>query len=166
MLHIEAGLALVRMTFDDLQDAAGYVCTKRDFESANGDDEDEEEDEEEEEEEEKKKEKDEEDEDDDDDEEGAVQRLSRHAGKIEQDIAGLKRSTQLAKLSRRVRESSTPEAWSASARRLKRAGYDFAPRTLSWINPAIRARVSIAIDENSAGVFRTIGLASVNRVRA
>ena len=47
-----------------------------------------------------------------------------------------------------------------------RAGYDFAPRTLSWINPAIRARVSIAIDENSAGVFRTIGLASVNRVRA
>ena len=107
MPHIEAGLALVRMTFDDLQDAAGYVCTKRDFESANGDDEDEEEDEEEEEE--KKKEKDEEDEDDDDDEDGAIQHLSRHAGKIEQDIAGLKRTTQLAELSRRVRESSTPE---------------------------------------------------------
>jgi hypothetical protein len=47
-----------------------------------------------------------------------------------------------------------------------RAGYDFAPRTLSWINPAIRARVGIAINEDSAGVFRTIGLASVNRVRA
>jgi hypothetical protein len=106
MPHIEAGLALVRMTFDDLQDAAGYVCTKRDFESANGDDEDEEEDEEEE----KKKEKDEEDEDDDDDDDGAIQRLSRQAGKIEQDIAGLKRTTQLAELSRRVRESSTPEA--------------------------------------------------------
>jgi hypothetical protein len=76
MPHIEAGLALVRMTFDDFQDAAGYVCTKRDFESANGDDEDEEEEEEEDEEEEKKKEKDEEDEDDDDDDDGAVQRLS------------------------------------------------------------------------------------------
>jgi hypothetical protein len=127
MPHIEAGLALVRMTFDDLQDAAGYVCTKRDFESANGDDEEEEE--------EKKKEKDEEDEedeDDDDDDDGAIQRLSRQAGKI----------------------------------RLKRAGYDFAPRTLSRINPAIRARVGVAIDEHSAGVFRTIGLASVNRVRA
>ena len=62
MPHIEAGLALVRMTFDDLQDAADYVCTERDFESANGDDEDEEEEEEEEEEE--KKEKDEEDEED------------------------------------------------------------------------------------------------------
>jgi hypothetical protein len=109
MPHIEAGLALVRMTFDELQDAAGYVCTKRDFESANGDDEDEEE-EDEEEEEEKKKEKDEEDEDDDDDDDGAIQRLSRQAGKIEQDIAGLKRTTQLAELSRRVRESSTPEA--------------------------------------------------------
>jgi len=71
MPHIEAGLALVRMTFDDLQDAAAYVCTKRDFESANGDDEDEEEDEEEE----KKKEKDEEGEDDDDDDDGAIQRL-------------------------------------------------------------------------------------------
>jgi ABC-type Zn2+ transport system substrate-binding protein/surface adhesin len=117
------------MALDDWQDA-GYVCTKRDFESANGDDEDEEEDEEEEEE--KKKEKDEEDEDDDDDDDGAIQRLSRQAGKI----------------------------------RLKRARYDFAPRTLSWINPAIRARVGIAIDEDSAGVFRTIGLASVNGVRA
>jgi len=107
MPHIEAALALVRMTFDDLQDAAGYVCTKRDFESANGDDEDEDEEEE------KKKEKDqedEEDEDDDDDDDGAIQRLSRQAGKIEQDIAGLKRTTQLAELSRRVRESSTPEA--------------------------------------------------------
>src|SRR5918992_5344572 len=90
MPHIEAGLALVRMTFDDLQDAAGYVCTKRDFESANGDDEDEEEEEE------KKKEKDEEDEDDDDDDDdGAIQRLSRQAGKIEQDIAGLKRRRSL-----------------------------------------------------------------------
>jgi len=128
MPHIEAGLALVRMAFDDLQDAAAYVCTKRDFESANGDDEDEEEDEEEE----KKKEKDEEDEDDDDDDDGAIQRLSRQAGKI----------------------------------RLKRAGYDFAPRTLSRIDPAIRAGVSIAINEDSACVFRTIGLASVNRVRA
>jgi len=122
MPHIEAGLALVRMTFDDLQDAAGCVCTKRDFESANGDDEDEGEEEEEEEEEEKKKEKDEEDEDDDDDDDGAIQR--------------------------------------------SRAGYDFAPRTLSWINPAIRARVGIAINEDPAGVFRTIGLASVDRVRA
>ena len=99
MPHIEAGLALVRMTFDDLQDAAGYVCTKRDFESANGDDEDEEEDEEEEEE--KKKEKDEEDEDDDDDDDGANECLSRQAGKIEQHIAGLKRTRQLAELSRR-----------------------------------------------------------------
>ena len=74
MRHIEAGLALVRMTFDDLQDAAGYVCTKNDFESANGDDEDEEEDEEEE----KKKEKDEEDEDDedeDDEDDGAIRSL-------------------------------------------------------------------------------------------
>ena len=108
MPHIESGLALVRMTFDDLQDAAGYVCTKRDLESANGDDEDEEEDEEEEEE--KKKEKDEEDEDDEDDDDGANECLSRQAGEIEQDIAGLKRATQLAELSRRVRESSTPEA--------------------------------------------------------
>ena len=87
MPHIEAGLALVRMTFDDLRDAAGYVCTKRDFESANGDDEDEEEDEEEEEE--KKKEKDEEDEDDDDDDDGAIECLSRQARKVEQDIAWL-----------------------------------------------------------------------------
>jgi hypothetical protein len=47
-----------------------------------------------------------------------------------------------------------------------RAGYNFAPRSLSWINPAIRARVGIAIDEDAAGVFGTIGLASVNRVRA
>ena len=101
MPHIEAGLTLVRMTLDDLQDAANYVCTKRDFESANGDDEDEEEEEE------KKKEKDEEDEDDDDDD-GAIECLSRQAGKVEQDIAGLKRTTQLAELSRRVRESSTP----------------------------------------------------------
>ena len=91
MPHIEAGLALVRM------------C---DSESANGDDEDEEEDEEEE----KKKEKDEEDEDNDDDDDGAIQRLSRQAGKIEQDIAGLKRTTPLAELSRRVREGSTPDA--------------------------------------------------------
>jgi hypothetical protein len=84
MPPIEAGLALVRMTFDDLQDAAGYVCTERDFESANGDDED----------------------------DGAIPRLSRQAGKIGQDIAGLKRTTQLAELPRRVRESSssTPEA--------------------------------------------------------
>ena len=109
MPHIEAGLALVRVTFDDLQDAAGYVCTERAFESANGDDEDEEEDEEEE----KKKEKDEEDEDDedeDDEDDGAIQCLSRQALKVEQDIAGLKRTTQLAELSRRVRESSTPDA--------------------------------------------------------
>ena len=111
MPHIEAGLALVRMTFDDLQDAAGYVCTKREFESANGDDEDEEEDEEEEEEKKKERdEEDEEDEDDDDDDDGAIQTLSRQAGKIEQDIAGLKRTTQLAELSRRVREGSTPES--------------------------------------------------------
>ena len=88
----EAGLALVRMTFDDLQDAAGYVCTKHDFESANGDDEDEEE-EEEEEEEKKKKEKDEEDEEDEDDDDGAIDCLSRQARKVEQDIAGLKRKT-------------------------------------------------------------------------
>ena len=72
MPHIEAGLALVRMTLNDLRDAAGYVCTERDFESANGDDEDEEEEEE------KKKEKDEEDEDDDDDDDGAIQRLRGH----------------------------------------------------------------------------------------
>jgi hypothetical protein len=65
----EHGIELTRMTFDDLQDAAGYVCTKRDFESANGDDEDEEEEEE------KKKEKDQEDDDDDDDDDddGAIQ---------------------------------------------------------------------------------------------
>ena len=106
MPHIEAGLALVRITLDDLQDAAGYVCTKRDYESANGDDEDEEEDEEEEEK--KKKENDEEDEDGDDDDDDAIQTVSRQARKVEQDIAGLKRTTQLAELSRRVRESSTP----------------------------------------------------------
>lgn len=47
-----------------------------------------------------------------------------------------------------------------------RAGYDLAPRPLSRIDPAIRARVGIAIDEDSAGVLGTIGLASVNRVRA
>ena len=72
------------MTFDDLQDVAGHAGTKRDFESANGDDEDEEE-EEEEEEEKKKKEKDEEDEEDEegeDHDDGANQRLSRQAGKI------------------------------------------------------------------------------------
>ena len=89
MPHIEPGLALVRMTFDDLQDAAGYVCTKRDFESANGDDEDEEEEEEEEK---KKKEKDEEDEEDEegeDDDDGAIECLSRQARKVEQDIAWL-----------------------------------------------------------------------------
>jgi len=89
MPHIEAGLALVRMTFDDLQDAADYVCTERDFESANGDDEDEEEEEEEEK---KKKEKDEEDEEDeegDDDDDGAIECLSRQARKVEQDIAWL-----------------------------------------------------------------------------
>ena len=87
MPHIEAGLALVTMTFDDWQDAAGYVCTERDFESANGDDEDEEEEEEEE-----KKEKDEEDEEDeqgDDDYDGAIECRSRQARKVEQDIAGL-----------------------------------------------------------------------------
>ena len=90
MPHIEAGLAFVTMTFDDLQDAAGYVCTKRDFESANGDDEDEEEEEEK-----KKKEKDEEDEEDEegeegeDDDDGAIECLSRQARKVEQDIAGL-----------------------------------------------------------------------------
>ena len=86
MPHIEAGLTLVRMTLDDLQDAANYVCTKRDFESANGDDEDEEEEEE------KKKEKDEEDEEDeegDDDDDGAIECLTRQARKVEQDIAGL-----------------------------------------------------------------------------
>jgi len=69
----EHGIELTRMTSDVLQDAAGYVCTKRDFESANGDDEDEEEEEEEE----KKKEKDEEDEDDDDDDDGAQSTLVR-----------------------------------------------------------------------------------------
>lgn len=67
MPPIEAGLALVRMTLDGLQDAAGYVCAKRDYESANGDDEDEEEEEGEE----NKKEQGEEDEDDDDDDDGA-----------------------------------------------------------------------------------------------
>ena len=45
------------------------VCTKRDFELANGDDEDEEEEEE------KRKEKDEEDEDDDDDDDGEIAAL-------------------------------------------------------------------------------------------
>jgi hypothetical protein len=88
MPHIEAGLA-VTMTFDDLQDAAGYVCTERDFESANGDDEDEEEEEEEEK---KKKEKDEEDEEDeegDDDDDGAIECLSRQARNVERDIAAL-----------------------------------------------------------------------------
>jgi hypothetical protein len=69
----EHGIELTRMTFDDLRDAAGYVCTERDFGSANGDDEDAEEDEEEEEE--KKKEKDEEDEDDDHEDDGAIPRL-------------------------------------------------------------------------------------------
>ena len=62
------------------------------------------------------------------------------------------------------RPASSPAGGDSTTR--SRAGYYFAPRTLSWINPAIRARVSIAINENSAGVFRTIGLASVNRVRA
>lgn len=84
MPHIEAGLASVTMTFDDLQDAAGYVCTRRDFESANGDDEEEEE--------KKKKEKDEEDEEDEegeDDDDGAIDCLLRQARKVEQDIAGL-----------------------------------------------------------------------------
>jgi hypothetical protein len=83
--YIEAGLALVRMTFDDLQDAAGYVCTRRDFDSANGDDEDEEEEEDEEK---KQKEKDEEDEDDDDDDDGAIQRLSRQAGRSSKTLRG------------------------------------------------------------------------------
>src|SRR5688572_4042120 len=46
------------------------------------------------------------------------------------------------------------------------AGYDLAPRTLSWIDPAIRAWVGIAIDEDSAGVLGAIGLAPVDRVRA
>lgn len=64
----EHGIELTRMTFDDLQDAARYVCTKRDFRPANGDDEDEEEEEDEE----KKKEKDEEDEDEDDDDDDAI----------------------------------------------------------------------------------------------
>jgi hypothetical protein len=88
MPHIEAGLALVRMTFDDLQDAAGYVCTKSDFESANGDDEDEEEEEEEEK---KKKEKDEEDEEDeegDDDDDGAIECLSRQGAQGRARICG------------------------------------------------------------------------------
>jgi hypothetical protein len=94
MPHIEAALALVKMTFDDLQDAAGYVCAKRDFESANGDDEDEEEDEEEEEE--KKKEKDEEDEEDDDDDDGAIQRLSISlSGPLEELLVLYARSTVL-----------------------------------------------------------------------
>lgn len=138
----EHGIELTRMTFDDLQDAAGDVCTKRDFESANGDDEDEEEEEE------KKKEKDEEDEDDDDDDDddGAIQ-----IGEV-----GL--------TERRISRRPPPEGIRTPAR--SRAGYDFAPRTLSRIDPAIRARVGIAIDEDSAGVIRTIGLASVNRVRA
>ena len=65
-LATEHGIELTRMTFDDLQGAAGCVSTRRDFESANGDDEDEEEEEE--------KQKDEEDEDDDDDDDdGAIQ---------------------------------------------------------------------------------------------
>src|SRR5688500_15003089 len=86
MPHIEAGLALVRITLDDLQDAAGYVCAKRDYESANGDDEDEEE--EEEEEKKKKYEEDEEDEEGDDDDDGAIECLSRQAGKIEHEVTG------------------------------------------------------------------------------
>ena len=88
MPHIEAGLALVRMTFDDLQDAAGYVCTKRDFESANGDDEEEEEEEDEEEEKKKEKDEEDEDEDEDDDDEGAIQRLSRQAGRSGKTLPG------------------------------------------------------------------------------
>jgi hypothetical protein len=92
MPPIEAGLTLARVTFDDLQDAAGCVCTERDFESANGDDEEEDEEEE------KKKEKDEEDEEDDDDDDGANECLSRQAGKVEQDIAGLKSTAQLGSL--------------------------------------------------------------------
>src|SRR6185295_67975 len=47
-----------------------------------------------------------------------------------------------------------------------RLDYDFASRTLSWINQAIRARVGIAIDENATGVSGTIGLAAVNGVGA
>ena len=76
MPHIEAGLALVTMTFDDLLHFAGYVCTMRAFEPANGDDEDEDDEEEEE----KKKEKDEEDEDDEDEDEDAIQRLQVTGG--------------------------------------------------------------------------------------
>jgi len=89
MPPIEAGLALVRMSSGGLRDAASCVGTKRDFESANGDDEDEEEEEEEEK---KKKEKDEEDEEDeegDDDDDGAIECLSRQARKVEQGNAGL-----------------------------------------------------------------------------
>ena len=138
MPHIEAELALVRMTFDDLQDVAGYVCTKRDFASANGDDEDEEEDEEEE----KKKEKDEEDEDDDDDDDGE-----------ENDAACRTVAACKGKLHARTRPRS-------------QAGDDFASRALSWIDPAIRARVGIAIDEDPAGVLGMIRLASVDGVRA
>jgi hypothetical protein len=100
-------LSLLEMTLDDLQDAAGYLCTKLDFKRANGDDEDEEE--EEEEDEDKKKEQDEEDEDDDDDDDGAIQRLSRQAGNMEQDIAAVEDDGKLAELSRRVRGGCTPD---------------------------------------------------------
>ena len=47
-----------------------------------------------------------------------------------------------------------------------RPGHDAAPRTFAWVNPAIRARVRIAIDEDASGVSGTIGLAAVNGVRA
>jgi ABC-type Zn2+ transport system substrate-binding protein/surface adhesin len=107
MPHIEAGLALVRMTFDDLEDAADYVCTERDFESANGDDEDEEEEEEEEK---KKKEKDEEDEEDeegDDDDDGAIECLSRQAGKVEQTLRGYRSEFARAVVPARVKLNLT-----------------------------------------------------------
>ena len=76
------------MNFDDLQDAARYVCTERDFESANGDDEDEEEEEEEEK---KKKEEDEEDEEDEDgyDDDEAIECRSRQARQVEKYCAAI-----------------------------------------------------------------------------
>jgi ABC-type Zn2+ transport system substrate-binding protein/surface adhesin len=90
-----------------LEDAADYVCTERDFESANGDDEDEEEEEEEEK---KKKEKDEEDEEDeegDDDDDGAIECLSRQAGKVEQTLLGYRSEFARAVVPARVKLNLT-----------------------------------------------------------
>src|SRR5687768_845915 len=52
-----------------------------------------------------------------------------------------------------------PNGWSG-------LGYEPAPRALSRVNAAIRARVSVAVDEDAAGVSGTIWLAAVHGVRA